>query len=393
MAQKRARRRAFLRASLGATAAGVAGCLGLGGSGRTPTGDQQSTRSPTTSTDQTDETEPDELSLAVEPVVTGLTSPVDIAEPAGLDRRFVVDQIGVIHLHDEEGLRERPYLDLRERIVTPEGADERGLLGLAFHPDFGENGRLYVRYSAPTRSSTPAGYDHTFVLSEFTAEDATSNQVDVGSERTVLEIPEPQSNHNAGSVVFGPDGYLYVGVGDGGGANDSSDGHVGDWYDGVRGGNGQDVTENLLGSILRIDVDDREGGRGYGIPDGNPLVGSDGLDEQYAWGFRNPWRFSFSDEGDLYVADVGQNEYEEVNLVEKGGNYGWNVKEGTHCFRADSCPSETPDGEALVDPIIEYPHDAPGGPTGIAVIGGYRYDGDAIPALAGSYVFADWLSR
>jgi glucose/arabinose dehydrogenase len=148
------------------------------------------------------------------------------------------------------------------------------------------------------------------------------------------------------------------------------------------------VTENLLGSILRIDVG-TGGDSPYAIPEDNPLVGGDGLDEQYAWGFRNPWRFSFGPDGRLFVADVGQNEYEEVNVVERGGNYGWNVREATHCFGADDCPTETPDGDPLIDPIIEYPHEGRE-VSGISVIGGYLYDGTDVPALRGRYVFADW---
>ncbi|MFC6723251.1 PQQ-dependent sugar dehydrogenase, partial [Halobium palmae] len=180
--------------------------------------------------------------------------------------------------------------------------------------------------------------------------------------------------------------------GDGGGSADQGTGHVDDWYGAVDGGNGQDVTENLLGSVLRIDVDgEGTDGRAYAIPDDNPLVGRSGLDELYAWGFRNPWRISFDGE-DLYVGDVGQSAYEEVDLVASGGNYGWNVKEGTHCFRADGCPDATPDdvrgGEPLTDPVIEYPHSG-GEVSGISVIGGYVYRGDAIPELNGAYVFAD----
>jgi glucose/arabinose dehydrogenase len=190
-------------------------------------------------------------------------------------------------------------------------------------------------------------------------------------------------------VTFGPDGYCYVGTGDGGAANDQGTGHVDDWYDAVAGGNGQDVTENLLGSILRIDVDSETADRNYAIPDDNPLVDGSGLPEQYAWGFRNPWRFSFGPDGRFFVADVGQNLYEEVSIVERGGNYGWNVMEGTHCFKADSCPDETPDGDPLLDPVIEYPHEGEG-VTGITVIGGYLYDGDALPELQDRYVFADW---
>jgi len=280
-------------------------------------------------------------------------------------------------------------------MVELSGYEERGLLGLALHPDFQSNGRVFVRYSAPRTSETPDGYDHTFVLSEFQAgEDLT---VDPATERRLLEIPQPQSNHNAGSVLFGPDGYLYVGVGDGGAANDAGLGHVSDWYEDNDGGNGQDVTSNLLGSVLRIDVDETGDGMPYAIPEDNPLVGEPGPDEQYAWGFRNPWRMSFAGQT-LFVADVGQNRYEEVSVVERGGNYGWNVKEGTHCFSANSpgsppenCPSETPDGDPLRNPVIEYSHSS-GDIDGVSVIGGYRYSGSAIPGLEGRYVFGDWQS-
>lgn len=330
--------------------------------------------------------------VRLEPVATGFASPVGI-EVSDDGRRFVVDQAGLIRLHDETGLRDRPYLDVRDRMVDVGGGySEQGLLGMALHPNFTDNGRLYVRYSAPRRQGTPRGFSHTFVLSEFSA-DPGAQQVDPATERTLLEIPQPQSNHNAGAIVFGPEGYLYVATGDGGGAGDSGTGHVSDWYDGTSGGNGQDVTRNLLGSILRIDVDDTDEGRNYGIPDDNPLVGQEGYDEQYAWGVRNPWRMSFTD-GDLYAADVGQNRYEEVNRIRKGGNYGWNVREGFHCFRSDSCPRETSDGEPIRDPVIEYSHaENDGDPGGAAVVGGYLYRGAALPGLEGRYVFADWQAN
>ncbi|MFB6160647.1 MAG: sorbosone dehydrogenase family protein [Haloferacaceae archaeon] len=332
--------------------------------------------------------------VGVERVAAGFDAPVGVEFPAGVDgRAYVVDQSGrVTVVRDGE---RSTFLDVRDRMVSLDGYDERGLLGLAFHPDFPDAGRCFVRYSAPPREGTPDGYSHTFVLSEFAA---TPDAADPASERPLLEIPEPQSNHDAGAVAFGPDGHLYVGVGDGGGANDSGPGHVEDWYEAVPGGNGQDVTANLLGSVLRIDVDGESGDRPYGVPDDNPLVGREGLDEQYAWGLRNPWRFSFDPAGsridgapDLYVADVGQNRYEEVSLVGKGWNMGWNVREGTHCFRADDCPSETPDGDPLRPPIVEYAHDGDD-VNGVAVIGGYRYRGDAL-SLAGAYVFADWRAQ
>jgi len=374
------------------TVAGLAGCAmpddsdGDENDAETDTGDggSGSTDEAATGSDGT-ETADDlaTLELGVETLVGGFTSPVGVSVPTD-GTVYVVDQPGQLYRVTDGGNPE-VALDIRDRVVDVSGYDERGLLGVAFHPTFDGSGRVFVRYSAPRREGTPDSYSHTFVLSSFRVADGS---FDPDSERTVLEIPQPQANHNAGSVAFGPDGYIYVGVGDGGGAGDQGTGHVDDWYDAVPGGNGQDVTENLLGSILRIDVD-AGGDSPYAIPEANPLVGGDGLDEQYAWGFRNPWRFSFGPDGRLFVADVGQNEYEEVNVVERGDNYGWNVREATHCFGADDCPTETPDGDPLVDPIIEYPHE---GETvsGISVIGGYLYDGTDVPALQDRYVFADW---
>jgi glucose/arabinose dehydrogenase len=326
------------------------------------------------------------LSVSASKVAEGFASPVDVAIPES-GRYLVVDQTGQIRLVDDGGLTAEPYLDVTDRMVDVSGYSEQGLLGLALHPDFEDTGKLYVRYSAPPDDSTPSNYSHRFVLSEFTA-DPGADTVDPSTERTLLTIQQPQSNHNAGTVAFGPDGFLYVGVGDGGGANDQGTGHVDDWYDDVEGGNGQDVTENLLGSILRIDVDATDS-EAYAVPEDNPLVGRPGLDEHYAWGFRNPWRMSFAPDGRLLVADVGQNEYEEVNVVAKGGNYGWNVTEGTACFSASSCPDETDDGQRLRDPVVEYPHGGDG-PSGVAVIGGYVYRGDALSSFSDLYVFADW---
>jgi glucose/arabinose dehydrogenase len=385
-------RRRFLAAS-GLALAGLAGCSGApstdgsaadGSSDGPDTGDDGTPGGGTT----TGSPSPPDARVGLERLATGFTSPVDFVAPAGTGRRFVVDQPGVVWEVTDGGRRSAPYLDLRDSVVDVGGYDERGLLGVAAHPDFAENGRLFVRYSAPRREGTPSNYSHTFVLSEFVV-DPGAPTASTESERVLLELPQPQRNHNAGAVAFGPDGLLYVGVGDGGGANDVGRGHVDDWYDAVDGGNGQDVTENLLGSVLRVDVD--SSADPYAVPDDNPLVGREGLDEQYAWGFRNPWRMSF-DGADLYVADVGQNAYEEVSVVERGGNYGWNVREGTHCFRADDCPAETPDGERLRGPVIEYPHRGEG-VTGIAVIGGYVYRGDGLPGLGGAYLFADWQAR
>ncbi|GAB7094058.1 PQQ-dependent sugar dehydrogenase [Halolamina litorea] len=357
----------------------------------TDPGTDEPTEAPTDEpTDEPTETEqePDlPESVGLETVVSGLELPVGMADVPGTGLRYVVQQGGVARVVEDGSLRETPLFDISDQLSR---GYEKGLLGIALHPNFAENRRLFVRYSAPARESTPDGWSHTFVLSEFEA-GPDGYTVDTDTEREILTIAQPQGNHNAGSVLFGPDGYLYVGVGDGGAANDQGRGHVEDWYDAVDGGNGQDVTENLLGSILRIDVDGTDGEQAYAIPDDNPLVGEDGLDEQYAWGFRNPWRLSFDGE-DLYAGDVGQSEYEEVDLVEMGGNYGWNVKEATHCFQAGDCPDETPPevrgGEPLLDPVIEYPHG--GAPvSGISVITGNVYEGEDVPGLAGWFVFGD----
>ncbi|AZH24220.1 PQQ-dependent sugar dehydrogenase [Haloplanus aerogenes] len=386
-------RRRFLRRTAGVLLAGLAGCGGGGSEGGSATVTDDTTATPTGSTRTASPTAAaDRPGVGVDTVADGFAAPTDVAMPAGVDRTFVADQPGQVYAANRP---DTPFLDLSDRVVDlRSGPDERGLLGLAPHPDFASNGRLFVRYSAPRRSSSPPGYSHTFVLSEVTVDPAAA-QASSDSERIVLEIAQPQPNHNAGSLAFGPDGYLFVGVGDGGGGGDVGRGHVEDWYERIRGGNGQDLTENLLGSILRIDVD---GGEPYAIPDDNPLVGEDGLDEQWAWGFRNPWRFAVEDDA-LLVADVGQARYEEVSRVERGENYGWNVHEGTHCFDPSApreepagCPSHTLAGAQLRDPVIEYPHpgvESDATATGIAVVGGYRYDGP-IEEFDGRYVFADW---
>jgi glucose/arabinose dehydrogenase len=347
-----------------------------------------------------DPLEDSERSVALQLVAQGLTSPVALMEaPDNSGRLFVVDQAGMIRVIAANGtLVAEPFLDLRSRMVTLNAAyDERGLLGLAFHPRYASNGRFYVYYSVPLRAGAPAGFNHTSRISEFRVSAASPDRADPASERIVMQIDKPQSNHNGGTIAFGPDdGYLYISIGDGGGANDTPAGHVDDWFADNGGGNGQDITQNLLGSILRIDVD---GGTPYGIPGSNPFVSGAGLDEIYAYGFRNPYRFSFDMGGanDLLVGDAGQGMWEEVSRVERGGNYGWNVKEGTHCFDAEnnratpaSCPSVDPTtGIALTDPVIEYANAANGG-LGVVVVGGVVYRGSDLRQLRGRYVFGDW---
>jgi glucose/arabinose dehydrogenase len=367
---------------LAAVAAGVAGC------GADTPGDGAATDTPPSGTPGTSTDRPaGERVVALEALATGLEGPLDVAFPRE-DRYYVAEQRGTVRVVDADGVRPEPLLDLRDAV---EAGGEKGLLGIALHPAFADSRRLFVRYSSPSRPDTPANYSHTFVLAEFRVrEDGLTVRRD--SERTVLEVPQPQGNHNAGSLVFGPEGHLYVGVGDGGSGGDRGRGHADDWYDPVEGGNGQDVTANLLGSVLRLDVDARADGRGYAVPDDNPLVGRPGLDEHYAWGFRNPWRLAV-DGDDLYAGDVGQNRYEEIDLVEAGGNYGWNVREGTHCYRAAECPDRTPPevrgGEMLLPPVVEYPHEGQG-VRGVSVVAGNVYRGSALPWLDGEYVFGDY---
>jgi len=321
------------------------------------------------------------------PVAAGLEQPIAVEDVPGSDARFIADKLGTVSLQAAGELHSEPVLDVSEDLVAQEDW-ETGLLGLALHPAFSENRRFYVRYSARRREGTPEGYNHTAVLEEYRATEDLGSTVEE-SRRVVLEVPEPGKWHNAGDLAFGPDGYLHVALGDGGRAvDDTGPGHVGDWHDAVPGGNGQDVTENLLGSILRIDVDDEADGENYAIPEDNPLVGEDGLDEQYAWGFRNPWKMGFHD-GDLFAVDVGNDSYEEVNAVVNGGNYGWNVTEGLACHKAQGCPDETPRGNPLVDPVVAYPHEWKGRRFGVAIIGGAFYDGAEMPALRGQYVFGD----
>ena len=345
----------------------------------------------------------------VETVADGFTQPIGFATVPEAGIRYVADKMGQIYVHDDEnGVQDEPLLDISDQLKELT-TWEQGLLGFELHPEFASNRRYFVRYSSPRRPGTPDDFNHTFVLSEFTAtEDFRGTVPD--SERAILEIPEPGDNHNSGAIVFGPDDYLYVAVGDGQSTvGDKGRGHANDWYLLNGGGNGQNLTANLRGSILRIDVDRREDGKAYRVPDDNPLVGKTGLDEQYAWGFRNPFRMSFDGE-DLYVGDVGEGRFEEVNRVVPAGNYGWNVRVGTHCFSNrlpvqalaklpgfersyPFCPSTTSSGEPLVDPVVCYPHNRDGRDFGVAVIGGYVYRNGTVPELRDQYVFGDLMGR
>ena len=344
-----------------------------------------------------------DIAIDLDLVADGLTSPISATHAGDSSGRlFVVDQAGKVWIVDESGsLLPNPFLDLTSLIVALNPFfDERGLLGLAFHPDYSMNGRFFVRYSAP-RAGDPSepcfGTSrgcHEEILSEFSVSAADPDLADPSSEQILFRIDEPQFNSDAGDVAFGPDGMLYFTLGDGGGANDGladvppSHGPF---------GHGQNI-ETALGSILRIDVDSApDPSLEYAIPPENPFAGATpGVDEIYAYGMRNPYRFSFDDgpggDGRLFLADVGQNLFEEINIVQKGGNYGWGIAEGFHCFDPfnplmppSACPGTGLSGEPLRNPIAEYDHD-----EGIAVIGGFVYRGSQSPRLYGKYVFGDF---
>lgn len=316
-------------------------------------------------------------------VASGFNQPLYVTHVPDDDSRiFVVEQPGRIRIvditQDPPTTLSPPFLNIQQRVMT--AGSEQGLLGLAFHPDFQQNGYFYVNY-------TTSG--DTTRISRFEVPSETPNEADEASELILLTIEQPQSNHNGGWMEFGLDGYLYIATGDGGGTADDDEGHT------DATGNAQDITNNLLGKILRIDVDGTNGATGnYGIPADNPFVGASGDDEIWAYGLRNPWRNSFDPvTGDLYIADVGQADWEEIDFAPGdspgGENWGWRCREGAHGF-----PPYAADCDAVtaLDPIYDYAH-LGGGPLRCSITGGEVYRGCAIPQLSGTYFFADFCSH
>ncbi len=299
------------------------------------------------------------LPVALREVASGLTFRLYLTAPPGDPRLFIVEKGGAIRIVKDGGLLPTPFLNLAGRVST---GNEQGLLGLAFDPAYATSGRFVVHYTDLAGNT---------VVSLFHVSAGDADQADSTSETVVLTAEQPFANHNGGQILFGPGGMLYLGLGDGGSGGDP-------------GGRGQSVAD-LLGGILRIDVGS---GTGYTVPPDNPFIGQAGArPEIWSYGLRNPWRFTFDPAiGDLYVADVGQNAWEEVDVVPaaagagRGANFGWNVTEGSHCYSTSSC-----DRTGLVPPVLEYSHD-----EGCSITGGFVYRGAAIPDLQGHYFYADY---
>ncbi|MCZ7557678.1 MAG: PQQ-dependent sugar dehydrogenase [Bacteroidia bacterium] len=291
--------------------------------------------------------------------------PVDLQHPGdGSNRLFVVEQAGRIFVFENQPAVANTvlYLDIRNRVNS--SGNEEGLLGLAFHPSFATNGFFYVNYTASSPRRT--------VISRFQRSASDPNSADPSSEEVILEFAQPFSNHNGGQIAFGPDGFLYIATGDGGSGGDPQ--------------NNSQNRANLLGKILRIDVDTPSGGKQYGIPEDNPYKNNDAgfREEIWAYGLRNPWRFSFDPSTDrLWTADVGQNRFEEIDIVVKGGNYGWRIMEGFSCFN----PASGCDTTGLIPPVHVYERT-----LGVSVTGGHVYRGSNVPTLQGQYLYADFVS-
>jgi glucose/arabinose dehydrogenase len=321
----------------------------------------------------------DALTLSLAVVATGLTKPIGVYHDGAGDRRlFVVEQAGRIKIVRRDGtVLTKPFLDLTDRVDA--NGNEKGLLGVAFHPKYGKTGFFYVNYTATNQGALRTR------ISRFSVT-ANPDVADPASERILFTVTQPYANHNAGDLHFGPDGLLYIPLGDGGSGGDPN--------------NNAQSTTTLLGKIVRIDVDGGSGASpdcvgagagGYTIPPTNPMIDGPGksCDEIWAMGVRNPWRFSFDRlSGDLYLADVGQEKWEEIDRHAVndpvGQNYGWRCYEGTHAYKTDDCRSS----DAYAAPIFEYGHDH----GNCAVIGGYVYRGNAYPAMVGRYLLADYCS-
>jgi glucose/arabinose dehydrogenase len=297
--------------------------------------------------------------IAWQQIANGLVRPTDLADPGdGSGRLLVLEQVGRIRVLKDGTVLPQPFLDIQSQVGS--NGNEQGLLGIALHPKFKDNGYFFVNYTDGNGNT---------VIARFTAS-KDFQSADPASQKVLIQVQQPFPNHNGGSMVFGPDGYLYMGLGDGGSQGDP---HL----------NGQNPN-TFLGKILRIDVDQ---GQRYAIPKGNPFASGGGLPEVFEYGLRNPWRFNFDRQtNDLYIADVGQNEYEEINFVPAGSpgglDFGWSFREGLHAYKGT-----TPAGAKLVDPVWEYSH-----AEGCSITGGFVYRGGGVPGLDGKYIYGDYCS-
>ena len=304
---------------------------------------------------------PPRLSLA--PFVGGLNNPLGLEQPDDASGRFfVVEQRGLVRIIQNGSVLASPFLDISGKVYF---SGESGLLGVTFHPGYAQNGHFYVNYVRIVNSQRQS------IIAEYKVLPTDPNQADLSSERILLTVNQPAfDNHKAGQLAFGSDGFLYFGLGDGGSSGDPF-------------GNGQN-TQVLLGKLMRIDVNSTTGNLPYAIPPDNPFAIGGGQPEIWAYGLRNPWRFSFDPpSGRLFLADVGEASWEEVDLIDKGGDYGWNLMEGSHCYKPPSGCSSA----GLIMPTSEYSHG-----EGQAIIGGFVYHGSAIPALQGIYIFGDFAA-
>jgi glucose/arabinose dehydrogenase len=311
---------------------------------------------------------PSRIHLGLTEVTGGLSVPVGVTNARdGSGRLFVVEKTGAVRIVRDGSLVSTPFIDISRSVS---GGGEQGLLGLAFHPSYRTNGKLYLSYTDVAGTS---------VIREYRVSSSNPDRVDGSSGRTLLRVRQPYGNHDGGHIAFGPDGYLYIGLGDGGSAGDP--------------GNRAQSRSTLLGKLLRIDVNRRTGSLAYGIPSTNPYVGRSGLDQIWAYGLRNPWGFSFDrSTGDLWIGDVGQGAWEEVDraLAVRGRNagralnFGWRVMEGAHCYRPSSDCVRT--GKTL--PLTEYGHSA----GRCSITGGHVYRGPSYPDLVGAYFFGDYCS-
>jgi glucose/arabinose dehydrogenase len=304
--------------------------------------------------------------LKLTPIVSGLNQPVGATAPSGDPRIFVIERAGYVRVVRDGVLVPTPYFDLTDKVLST--GDEQGLLGLAFHPQFAQNGKLYVSYSRDS--------DEHRVISELTAASPADDTVPITSERVLIADPHvARDNHNGGALAFGPDGLLYITLGDGGGANDSE--------------NGGQNTQTLRAKILRIDVDS---GDPYGIPPGNPWAAAGGVPEMWAWGLRNPWQIAIDSNGNIFIGDVGQAEYEEINIIPPGTgglNFGWPVFEGTTCFTADENMGQGCDNPGAYT-MPAWILDRRG--TSGSITGGRLYEGTCMPDVRGTYIFGDYNS-